>query len=91
MGKSEASSRKYLGFVFFAAAPFFLFNPDYAIVDFLPDLIGYVLIILSLRKMRDISSKLSEAYEGFSRLAAVSGFKLFAAVLLFASSSSVSR
>ena len=84
MGKSEASSRKYLGFVFFAAAPFFLFNPDYAIVDFLPDLIGYVLIILSLRKMRDISSKLSEAYEGFSRLAAVSGFKLFAAVLLFA-------
>ncbi len=84
MDKNDGSSRRYMGFGLIAAAPFFLFNPDYAVVDFLPDIFGYIFIVLSLRKMRDISSKLSAAYTGFFRLAVVSGFKLLASAMLFA-------
>jgi hypothetical protein len=84
MVRSDVSSRKYLRFGLIAAAPFFLFNPDYAVLDFIPDLAGYVFLILALSKMRDISSKLAEAFSGFCRLALVSGLRLVLSVAQFA-------
>ena len=72
-----------LGFGLFAAAPFLLFNPEYAVVDILPDCIGYALILVSLRYLRDAGEGIHEAYGAFLRAAAVSAVKLLSVFLIF--------
>ena len=58
---------KSLSFGLMLAAPFCLFNPEYSIIDPLPDFIGYILIVLALRKLRDVDSHLDAAASGFEK------------------------
>lgn len=78
-------SQAFFGLVWALAAPLLLFNPDYTLLDVLPDAVGYLMLVLSLRRMRDLNSYFDAAAERFSKLLVVSGFKFlsfFAVVLL---------
>jgi len=48
-------------FLLFCLAPFFIFNPDIAIIDFLPDFIGYIMMLIPLRKLRDVNDRFDDA------------------------------
>ncbi len=69
---------KYMGLGWACAAVAFLFNPDIALVDVLPDFIGYIFLCLSLLHMRDLSPHFESAFKKFRLLACL-------AVLKFAS------
>lgn len=69
---------KYMGLGAALAAVFFLFNPNMALVDVLPDCIGYILLSLSLRYWRDLSPHFESAWKKFRILAAVEAVKLLA-------------
>lgn len=66
---------KYMGLGALIAAALFLFNPDIALVDVLPDFIGYILIALALRFVRDLSPHFENAWRKFRLLALVTGLK----------------
>lgn len=57
------------------AAAVFLFNPDIALVDVLPDFIGYILLAVALRFVRDLSPHFESAWKKFRLLALVTGLK----------------
>lgn len=62
---------KYMGFGAAVASAAFLFNPDIALIDILPDFIGYLLLTLSLRFMRDLSPHFENAWRRFRLLTVV--------------------
>ncbi len=66
---------KYMGLGAMIAAAVFLFNPDIAIVDVLPDFIGYILLAVALRFVRDLSPHFESAWKKFRLLALVTGLK----------------
>ncbi len=72
----EKSSFGYLGLLPLFAAPFFLVNPDYTMLDVVPDFIGYLLLMLGLGKLRDLNSYFEKAADSFGKLAIVSAIKL---------------
>lgn len=84
-GGAGRGGMKALSFGLMLAAPFFLFNPEYSIIDPLPDFIGYILIVLALRKLRDVDSHLEAAASGFEKLALVTGVKFLAVFFSFSS------
>ncbi len=55
---------------------FFLFNPVFSIIDFLPDCIGYYLIARGLSKLADLNIQLNEARTGFLDLLYISIAKI---------------
>jgi len=69
------------GFIF--AAPFLLFNPAYAIIDPLPDFLGYALICIALSRLRDVNSYFEASSRAFTRLALVELLKLPVALSIF--------
>lgn len=54
-------------FLLLCIAPLFIFNPEMAIIDILPDLIGYILILIPLARLRDVN----EEFESSRKLVAV--------------------
>lgn len=74
---------KYMGLGAAIAACCFLFNPDMAIVDVLPDFIGYILLALSLRFMRDLSPHFENAWKKFRILSIVAGLKFVSFLWVF--------
>lgn len=66
---------KYMGLGAMIAAAVFLFNPDIAIVDVLPDFIGYILLAVALRFVRDLSPHFESAWRKFRLLALITGLK----------------
>ncbi len=80
------------GFAAMSVAVFFIFNPDvFAIVDVLPDFIGYAIVCLSLLKLRDISPHMETAFGGFKKAALLSAAKYLALYLTFALSGGSER
>ncbi|MBR2370947.1 MAG: hypothetical protein IKA82_02885 [Clostridia bacterium] len=78
------SSREHkfrLGLLAFAAI--FLFNPDFAVLDVLPDIVAYLLITVALKRFADINDKMEEARKRFLLMIYVSGAKLISLLLLF--------
>ncbi len=77
MGIAQKSVRlgKYMGLGAAAVAMVFLFDPNIALVDILPDFIGYILLAVSLRLMRDLSPHFEGAWKKFRLLALVTGIK----------------
>lgn len=67
---------KYAGLGTMLAAVFFIFNPDIAVVDILPDVFGYILLAISLRHLRDISPHFENAWLKFRTLCLISALKL---------------
>ncbi len=74
---------KYMGLGWACAAIAFLFNPDIALVDILPDFIGYIFLTLSLLYFRDLSPHFESAWKRFRWLCVVSAFKFGAFIWVF--------
>lgn len=74
MGCAPVSVKK-IGFGLLIPAVIFFFNPLVAVLDFLPDFIGYLLLWAALRRAADLSSQLDEAKRGFVRMAVIDALK----------------
>lgn len=74
---------KYMGLGAAALSAIFLFNPDIAIIDVLPDFIGYTLLAVSLRFARDLSPHFENAWRKFRILAVMTLFKTLALLWVF--------
>lgn len=74
---------KHMGLGAMIAAALFLFNPDIAVVDVLPDFIGYILLAVALRFVRDLSPHLENAWRKFRLLALVTGLKFVSLFWVF--------
>ena len=57
--------KKNLGLGLIAFAGFFLFNPDLAVIDLLPDFIGYIFMSAGLSLLADINDYMFEARKRF--------------------------
>ncbi len=64
--------QKNIGFSLIIFAFFFLFDPSYALVDPLPDFIGYAILCLALINLADINDRISDAFKGFRKAAVLS-------------------
>ncbi len=42
-------------------APLFIFNPETAVIDIIPDFIGYLLMLIPLLKLRDLTERFEDA------------------------------
>lgn len=74
--------RKNMGFSLIIFAFFFLFEPSYALVDPLPDLIGYSILCFALINLADINDRISYAFRAFRRGIFLSIVKTVALILL---------
>ena len=59
----------------------FLLNPNYGIIDVLPDVIGYILILKAIERVADLFEYVADAKKILLRLAIISITKLGATVL----------
>ena len=64
--------KKNLGLGYLITAAFFLFNPNIVIIDFLPDFIGYALIMAGLSQLGDINHQMESSIKLFKRMFIVS-------------------
>ncbi len=74
---------KFLGMGLILLAPFFLFDQNIALVDVLPDAVAYIILTLSLRYFRDISSHFETAFKKFRVLVPVSIIKIASLFWIF--------
>lgn len=75
--------KKSLGLGCVIAASFFLFNPDLAVIDLIPDFIGYMLINYGLTVLADLNDHFEEAKKRFKLMIFVSLAKLLSIFMLF--------
>ena len=59
--------QKNIGFSLIIFAFFFLFEPSYALIDPLPDFIGYAILCIALINLADINERISCAFLGFRK------------------------
>ncbi len=59
--------KKNIGFSMLPIAFFFLFEPSYALIDPLPDALGYMILCAALSNLADISPKVTDALSGFQK------------------------
>lgn len=85
-GKTEGRrvGGKYFGIGLIAIAPVFLFNPELVFIDVLPDAVGYLLILLGLRFLRDLCPHTEEARLRFRNMFVISLFRIVATFVVFA-------
>ena len=74
---------KYFGLGFAAVSAIFLFNPDIAIIDVLPDFIGYILLSVSMYFARDLSPHFENARRKFRTLTLVTLLKTLSLLWVF--------
>ena len=72
-----------ISFSMLSVAFLFLFNPNIAVIDPLPDFIGYILLCASLRRLADVHERLGEAYTAFKKMIFIDGGKLVAIIWIF--------
>ena len=60
----------------------FLFNPTVNMIDVLPDVIGYILILKGLSKLADLDGKISAARQRFKAAVWISSGELFVMLLI---------
>lgn len=75
--------QKSMGFSLIIASFFFLFNPEFAAVDPIPDLIGFIIIYFALSKLSDIDVHIEEARKKFKHAIYVGIAELVALAILF--------
>ena len=64
-------------------AVLFLFNPNIALIDPLPDFIGYILLCAAISRSVDIHERLAEAYSVFKKMIFVDGGKFLVMLWVF--------
>ena len=75
----KTKQKKGMGLSLIILSFFFLFNPEFAAVDPIPDLIGYIIMYFALTRLSDIDTHIEEArrkfryaiYAGLAELAAL--------------------
>lgn len=82
---------KYIGFGALAVASVFLFDPNIAILDLLPDFIAYIMIVSALLPLSYICPKLEVAVSKFALAAVVSGARFIALFPVFGMSNQSER
>ncbi len=75
--------KKNLGLWAVPLACLFLFNPDIAVVDVLPDVFGYIILYFALEQYSEISTKIADARELFKRAIYVNAIKLLTVFVIF--------
>lgn len=56
----RAGKIRAIDILMFCIAPFFIFNPEMALMDFIPDFIGYALLLIPLSRLRDVSERFDD-------------------------------
>lgn len=79
----NTKQKKGMGLSLIIASFFFLFNPEFAAVDPIPDLIGYVIMYFALTRLSDIDVHMEEARRKFKHAIYVGIAELVALALLF--------
>ena len=79
MGKA----RKNLGLGLVCISFLFLFNPVLAVIDILPDFIGYLLLCIGISQLADMNYHFEESLRYFKRMLVVSIIQMFSIFLLF--------
>ena len=79
----NTSQKKRMGLSLIIASFFFLFNPEFAAVDPIPDLCGYVIMYFALTKLSDIDIHIEEARRKFKHAIYVGIAELVALAILF--------
>ena len=69
--------KRYLGIGSLTAAAIFLFLPDMATFDVLPDFIGYILLLPGISQLRDLNDYFGDAYDRFYKIAWISALEYF--------------
>lgn len=72
---------KNIGLSLIIFAFFFLFEPNYGLIDPLPDFIGYIILCFSLINLADINEKIYSAFKMF-RIGAIVGVVKILAIIL---------
>lgn len=75
--------KKNLGLGYLTVAAFFLFNPNLVIVDFIPDFIGYIFLIMGLSQLSDLNHHIESAVGLFKRMFIVSLAQFFSIFFVF--------
>lgn len=75
--------KKSLGMWKIIVAAVFLFNPNFVIVDFLPDFIGYIFLLLGISQLSDLNYHFQEAANGFKKLIIVSLVQTLSILFVF--------
>lgn len=78
----KAKFRKYAGIRMIILGFVFLFNPEIAVIDILPDFIGYALICLGITNLSDIYYQFADAKKAFSKGILISIAKLVSFIVL---------
>lgn len=78
--KRETGSGEILGMLL---ACLFLFDPIIAFRDYLPDLIGYLLLFFSLSRLADLNDVFAESRRRAGRLIPVGALQLMGALLIY--------
>lgn len=89
--KDVPKVRKSLGFGYIMLGVVFLFNFDIAVIDILPDVIGYALICLGLAQLSYMSPRLERSAELFRKMMYVGMAKMLSVVWLFALTNDLER
>jgi len=72
-----------MGFTLIAAAFIFLFNPNFNIVDVLPDFVGYAFLCVGLSRLANMNDDLAASQKSFSRALLVDVCKVGALLFVF--------
>lgn len=83
MTKQVPRISKKFGFGLIFVGLIFLFNPDIAVIDVIPDLFGYLFITLGLKYLRDMCPHIEVAAERFSKMIPIGAAKLFSVAFIF--------
>ena len=83
IGNEKNAKKNKISYALFIVAFIFLFNPNIAIVDPLPDFIGYAILSAALSKISMISESLYDAKRAFERLIIVDVGKLISIFWVF--------
>ncbi len=83
MSAEHSKIKKNLGIGYIIASTFFLFNPDIAIIDVIPDVFGYLLMIAGLTQFAEINEKIADARRFFQKAAICNAIKFGLIVVLF--------
>ena len=79
----KLAKKKNISWGSFAIAFVFLFNPNIAVIDPLPDIFGYVILSILLTKPAMISESLYDAKRAFERMIIVDAGKLLSILWVF--------
>ena len=78
----QARLQRNVGFSLIMFAFFFLFEPTYALVDALPDFIGYTILCVALINLADINDKIATSFKGFRNAIAISVLRYISMIYL---------